>query len=53
MTRGAHHLARWPLPWRATSTGEGCPMMADLAYAVTFIGVFLVLALILRGLERL
>ncbi|MGH3935814.1 MAG: hypothetical protein ACRDS1_12695 [Pseudonocardiaceae bacterium] len=33
--------------------GEGCPLMADLAYALVFIGVFLVLALSLRGLERL
>ncbi|MGH3798494.1 MAG: hypothetical protein ACRDSP_26940 [Pseudonocardiaceae bacterium] len=33
--------------------GEGCPLMADLAYALVFIGIFLVLALTLRGLERL
>ncbi|MGH3811709.1 MAG: hypothetical protein ACRDUV_04525 [Pseudonocardiaceae bacterium] len=32
---------------------EGCPLMADLAYAVVFIGFFLVLAFTLRGLERL
>jgi hypothetical protein len=32
---------------------EGCPRMADLAYALVFIGVFLVLAFTLRGLERL
>ncbi|MFC5101357.1 hypothetical protein [Kibdelosporangium philippinense] len=39
---------------------SGCPEslemgahMADLAYAVLLIGVFAVLALVLRGLERL
>ncbi|HEX2246151.1 MAG TPA: hypothetical protein VHH13_01170 [Arthrobacter sp.] len=31
----------------------GCLLMADLAYALVFIGIFLVLALTLRGLERL
>lgn len=35
------------------SAGEGCSLMADLAYALVFIGVFLVLVLTLRGLERL
>lgn len=33
--------------------GEGASQMADLAYAVLLIGVFLVLALTLRGLEKL
>jgi hypothetical protein len=33
--------------------GEECPQMADLAYALVFIGIFLVLAFTLRGLERL
>ncbi|MGH3940715.1 MAG: hypothetical protein ACRDTG_19180 [Pseudonocardiaceae bacterium] len=33
--------------------GEGCPLMADLAYALVFIGIFLVLAFTLRGLKRL
>ncbi|MCK2254581.1 MULTISPECIES: hypothetical protein [unclassified Crossiella] len=32
---------------------EGSAQMADLAYAVLLIGGFLVLALTLRGLERL
>ncbi len=32
---------------------EGCPLMADVAYALVFLGIFLVLALTLRGLERL
>jgi len=49
----AHHLVRRPLLRRATSSVEGCPLMADLVYALTFIGVFLALALTLRGLERL
>ncbi|MGH3800555.1 MAG: hypothetical protein ACRDTD_10555 [Pseudonocardiaceae bacterium] len=46
--------------WRGgRSCGEprasvgGCPLMADLAYALVFIGVFLVLVFTLRGLERL
>ncbi|WP_167668534.1 hypothetical protein [Saccharomonospora xinjiangensis] len=33
--------------------GEECAAVADLAYAVLLIGVFVVLALTLRGLERL
>lgn len=32
---------------------EGCLLMADLAYALVFIGIFLVLALTLRALEGL
>ncbi|MBB5155479.1 hypothetical protein BJ970_003013 [Saccharopolyspora phatthalungensis] len=32
---------------------EECAAVADLAYAVLLIGGFLVLALTLRGLERL
>ncbi|MGH3777145.1 MAG: hypothetical protein ACRDRR_15675 [Pseudonocardiaceae bacterium] len=39
--------------WSGEPEGEGCLLMADLAYALVFIGVFLVLALSLRGLERL
>lgn len=37
----------------ARCTGEGGAAMADLACAVLLIGGFLVLALSLRGLERL
>ena len=33
--------------------GEGATQMADLAYALLLIGVFALLALTLRGLERL
>ena len=32
---------------------KGAPEMADLAYAVLLIGVFALLALMVRGLERL
>ncbi|MER6993228.1 hypothetical protein ABT337_28800 [Saccharopolyspora hirsuta] len=35
------------------SSSEECAAVADLAYAVLLIGGFLVLALTLRGLERL
>ncbi len=38
---------------RSEPEGEGGPLMADLAYTLVFIGVFLVLAFTLRGLERL
>jgi hypothetical protein len=37
----------------AASFLEGAPAMADLAYAVLLIAGFAVLALTLRGLERL
>lgn len=37
----------------ASQPEKGGPRMADLAYALVFIGVFLVLAFTLRGLERL
>jgi hypothetical protein len=33
--------------------GEGAPQMADLAYALLLIVVFAVVALTVRGLERL
>lgn len=33
--------------------GEGATQMADLAYALLLIGVFTLLALTLRGLERM
>jgi hypothetical protein len=36
-----------------SSGGEGATQMADLAYALLLIGVFVLLALTLRGLERL
>ena len=36
-----------------SSSVEGASLMADLAYALVFIGIFLVLVLTLRGLERL
>lgn len=48
----AHPRDCGPLPQRARRR-EGRPLMADLAYALVFIGVFLVLAFTLRGLERL
>ncbi|MFB9904269.1 hypothetical protein [Allokutzneria oryzae] len=38
---------------QAVRDGEGSTPMADLAYAVLLIGVFLLLALCVRGLERL
>lgn len=38
---------------RATAWVGRLILMIDLAYALVFIGVFLVLALTLRGLERL
>lgn len=34
-------------------SSEGSALMADLAYALLLIGVFLLLALTVRGLERL
>ncbi|HKR48767.1 MAG TPA: hypothetical protein VJT72_04155 [Pseudonocardiaceae bacterium] len=37
----------------ASQPEKGGPRMADLAYTLVFIGVFLALALTLRGLERL
>ncbi|PRY44938.1 hypothetical protein CLV43_102503 [Umezawaea tangerina] len=33
--------------------GRGAPQMADLAYALLLVGVFALMALTLRGLERL
>ncbi|GLZ31820.1 hypothetical protein Lesp02_40080 [Lentzea sp. NBRC 105346] len=36
-----------------TSCREGSGVMADLAYALLLIGIFLVLALTVRGLEKL
>jgi hypothetical protein len=38
---------------RPGSRGEGSTPMADLAYAVLLIVIFAILALTLRGLERL
>lgn len=32
---------------------EGSPVMADVAYVALLIGIFVVLAFVLRGLERL
>ncbi len=43
----------WCGPLLPASRQEKGVSMADLAYALVFIGVFLVLALSLRGLERL
>ncbi|QIZ34277.1 hypothetical protein FDZ84_05415 [Saccharopolyspora sp. ASAGF58] len=56
----------WPRPLRGISldprrpplaggpnSSEECAAVADLAFAVLLIGGFLVLALTLRGLERL
>jgi hypothetical protein len=37
----------------AGSESEGSTLMADLAYALLLIGVFLLLALAVRGLEKL
>ncbi|MDA3630062.1 hypothetical protein OU415_31865 [Saccharopolyspora sp. WRP15-2] len=40
-------------PTRRPGDAKECAAVADLAFAVVLIGGFLVLALILRGLERL
>jgi hypothetical protein len=43
----------WPPSVRYEHQWEGARAMADLAYVVLLIGIFGVLALTLRGLERL
>ncbi|MCE7004568.1 hypothetical protein LWC34_17290 [Kibdelosporangium philippinense] len=44
-TTPGHHPGEWQLRGKGTH-------MADLAYAVLLIGIFAVLALALRGLEK-
>ncbi len=46
-------LIAGPSSGRPPTAGRGAPQMADLAYAALLIAGFLVLALTLRGLERL
>jgi hypothetical protein len=48
-----HSLAVWATTGVASARREGSTAVADLAYAVLLIGVFALLALMLRGLERL
>ncbi|WP_158850096.1 hypothetical protein [Saccharothrix deserti] len=43
----------WPPRAVRSVVGEGSAFMADLAYALLLVGVFLVLALMVRGLEKL
>ncbi|MGW5053869.1 hypothetical protein [Actinokineospora sp. NPDC004072] len=48
--RPVTHTIGWSC--RTVRRGERDAVMADLAYAVLVVGVFAVLALIVRGLER-
>ena len=45
-------VASWTPSWRRGRDG-GVPQMADVAYVLVFAGGFVLLALVLRGLERL
>ena len=49
----ARAVASWARPGRGGRDGGGREEMADVAYVLVFASGFVLLALVLRGLERL